>query len=98
MRAMKAALTSRVDCEAVLNFRRVSLDGLGGAAEDLEDVDVTFFVAGGSGELVDATSLVKKESKRGRSPSPLAVGLSLPAIPMRIWASRLDNWFGLSRR
>ena len=68
----------------MLNFLRVSLDGLGGADEDFEDEEVTFFVDGGSGGFVEATSLVKKESRRARSPSPFVVGLSLPAMPMRI--------------
>ena len=82
----------------MLNFRRVSLDGLGGTTFVFEDEDAIFLADGVSGGLEEATLFVKKESRRARSPSPFVVGLSLPAMPMRICASLLDNWFGLSRR
>lgn len=76
----------------MLNLRRVSLVGRGGTEEDLDDDDVAFLVTGGAGGLVDEVSFVKNDSSRVRSVvSPLLVGLSLPAIPMSIWASRLES-------
>lgn len=77
--------------------RLVSREGRGGAVLFV-DTGVTNF---SSWPLVDAESVEKKPSSLGASARGVVVAepLSFPGSPMRsTWASRLDSWFGFSRR